>query len=225
MDARGLRGHARGMDRSAAWKSRLDRPRRGGRLSRQGDVPPDPSGRGRARRACRPTIAERSRVSWPSALGTVAVFLMFVAAGFIARHNLRKGRGDRRAPPASPASCLTVAFFVWVLNAKHAADPNIEMSRFFGGLPLWAAGCCGCSTSRSSRISAASGRRRWCRGRGSSRKQWRDPLVGRDILLGVGLGMLVYVARHRQHVARADGSATGRRRRSPRSTTCSARAS
>ena len=102
---RGLRGHARGMDRSAAWKSRLDRPRRGGRRIAARRPTSRSSRRGRSATRMPATIAERSHVSWPSALGTVAVFLMFVAAGFIARHNLKKGRGDRRAPPASPASC------------------------------------------------------------------------------------------------------------------------
>ncbi len=139
------------------------------------------------------TIAERSYVSWPSALGTVAVFLMFVASGFIARHNLKKGRGDRQGATRVAGFVLTVAFFVWVLNAKHAVNPNIEMSRFFGGLPLWAAAMLWLlylAVEPYIRRFWPSTLVSWSR---LIAKQWRDPLVGRDVLLGVGLGMLVYI--------------------------------
>ena len=44
-----------------------------------------------------PTIAERRADRWSSASAQLVVLsLMFVAAALIARHNLRKGRGDRR---------------------------------------------------------------------------------------------------------------------------------
>ena len=88
---------------------------------------------------------------------------------------------------------LTVAFFVWVLNAKHVVNPNIEMSRFFGGLPLWAAAMLWLlylAVEPYIRRFWPSTLVSWSR---LIAKQWRDPLVGRDILLGVGLGMLVYI--------------------------------
>jgi hypothetical protein len=139
------------------------------------------------------TIAERSRVSWLSALGTIAVFLMLVAAGLIARHNLRKGRGDRAGAFRLAAFVSAVAFVVWVLNAKHVADPNVEMGRFFTGLPLWATGLLWLlylAVEPYIRRFWPSTLVSWSR---LMANQWRDPLVGRDILFAVGLGVLIHV--------------------------------
>jgi len=73
------------------------------------------------------------------------------------------------------------------------ADPNTEMGRFFGGQPLWASAIVWtmylalepyvrkfwpATVVSWSRLMA---------------RQWRDPLVGRDILFGVSLGLLVPV--------------------------------
>jgi serine/threonine-protein kinase len=139
------------------------------------------------------TIAERSKVSWSSAIATLTVFSIFVAAALIARHNLRKGRGDRRGAFQLAAFVSIVAFAVWLLNAKHVADPNTEMGRFFSGQPLWAAGILWllylalepyvrkfwpATVVSWSRLMA---------------RQWRDPLVGRDILFGTALGVLIPV--------------------------------
>jgi hypothetical protein len=139
------------------------------------------------------TIAERSRVSVLSALGTIAVFLMFVAAGLIARHNLRKGRGDRVGAFRLAAFVSAVAFVVWVLNAKHVADPNVEMGRFFTGLPLWVTGLLWLlylAVEPYIRRFWPSTLVSWSR---LMANQWRDPLVGRDILFAVGLGVLMHV--------------------------------
>jgi serine/threonine-protein kinase len=139
------------------------------------------------------TIVEHSSVTWAAALTTIAISLMFVAAGLIARHNVRKGRGDRRGAFQLAAFVSVVAFFVWLLNAKHVANPNIEMGRFFEGQPLWAAGLLGLLylavepyVRRFWPTTVVS----WSR---LMARQWRDPLVGRDILFGVALGVLVHV--------------------------------
>ena len=139
------------------------------------------------------TIAERARISWASALGTLAVCSIFMASVLVARHNLRKGRGDRRGAFQLAAVVSFVAFGVWLLASKHVADPNTEMGRFFGGQPLWAAGLLWtlylalepyvrkfwpATVVSWSRLMA---------------RQWRDPLVGRDILFGVALGALIAV--------------------------------
>ena len=67
------------------------------------------------------------------------------------------------------------------------------MSRFFGGLPLWAAAMLWLlylAVEPYIRRFWPSTLVSWSR---LIAKQWRDPLVGRDVLLGVGLGMLVYI--------------------------------
>jgi serine/threonine-protein kinase len=131
-------------------------------------------------------------VTWSSALGTLAVFSMFVAAALIARHNLRKGRGDRRGAFQLAAFVSAIAFGVWVLNGKHVADPNTEMGRFFSGQPLWAAGLLWIlylAVEPYVRRFWPSTVVSWSR---LMARQWRDPLVGRDILFGAGLGTLLY---------------------------------
>jgi hypothetical protein len=145
-------------------------------------------------RATRTALVSGARAGsvW-SALGTVAVFSMFVAAALVARHNLRKGRGDRRGALQLATFVSLVAFAVWLLDSKHVANPDVEMGRFFSGQPLWAAGMLWLlylaiepyvrrfwptTVVSWSRLMA------W---------RWRDPLIGRDILFGVALGILVHV--------------------------------
>jgi serine/threonine-protein kinase len=139
------------------------------------------------------TIQENSRVSWAQAIATLLILGLLVTAAFIARHNVRKGRGDRRGAWQLAAFVSVVAFFVWLLNAKHVSDPNTEMGRFFGGQPLWAAGLLALLY-----LAVEPYVRRfwpktvvsWSR---LMARQWRDPLVGRDILFGTALGLLIAV--------------------------------
>ena len=137
------------------------------------------------------TITARSRVSWSQAIATLAVFAIFCAAALVARHNLRKGRGDRRGAFQLAAFVSIVAFVVGLLNSKHVADPAIEMGRLFTTQPLWAAGLLWLLY-----LALEPYVRRfwpatvvaWSR---LMARQWRDPVVGREILLGTGLGVLV----------------------------------
>jgi serine/threonine-protein kinase len=139
------------------------------------------------------TIAERARITWASATGTLAIFSIIVAAGLIARHNLRKGRGDRRGAFQLAAFVSIVAFIVGLLTDKHVADPNTEMNRLFVTQPLWGAGLLWVLY-----LAVEPYVRRlwpativsWSR---LMARQWKDPLVGRDILFGVALGVLIHV--------------------------------
>ncbi len=139
------------------------------------------------------TIADRTRVSWASALGTLVVFLILLSSGLIAVHNIRKGRSDRRGAFQLAAFVSIVAFVVWLLNAKHVVDPNLEMNRFFTGQPLWAAGLLWLlylavePYIRRFWPSTVVGWSRLMAG------QWRDPLVGRDILFGAAVGVFLYL--------------------------------
>jgi predicted Ser/Thr protein kinase len=138
------------------------------------------------------TIQENSRVSWSQAAATVTIFTLLIAAAIIARHNVRKGRGDRRGAWQLAAFVSVIAFGVWLLNTKHIADPSVEMGRFFDGQPLWAAGLLALLYLALEPYV----RRFWPKtvvswSRLMSR-QWRDPLVGRDILFGAVLGLLIH---------------------------------
>ena len=137
------------------------------------------------------TIDARRRVSFMSALVQLTVLAMFVAAGLIARHNWRKGRGDRRGAAQLFVFLMLAAAGVWVLDNKHVADPTVEMTRFFLGLPFWAAGLFWMiylAVEPSVRRFWPTTLVSWSR---LMARQWRDPLVGRDVLFGVGLGLTV----------------------------------
>jgi serine/threonine-protein kinase len=138
-------------------------------------------------------VAERSRVQWSSALVQLVVLSMFIAAGLIARYNIRKGRGDRRGAFKLAAIISLAAVGVWLLDSKHVADPGREMSRFFVGQPLWAAGLLWLIYLALEPYV----RRFWPTTLVSWSRlmagQWRDPLVGRDILFGAALGAVMTV--------------------------------
>jgi eukaryotic-like serine/threonine-protein kinase len=137
------------------------------------------------------TIEERRRVTFMSAFVQLVVLAILVTAALIARHNWRKGRGDRRGAVQLVVLLIVVATAVWALDSKHIVDPTTELSRFFVGYPLWAIGLLWvlylavepyvrrfwpATVVSWSRLMAG---------------QWRDPLVGRDILFGVALGVLI----------------------------------
>ena len=137
------------------------------------------------------TVAERRRVTLSSALGEVIIMSIFVAAGLIARHNWRKGRGDRRGAAQLAVFVLVAAIVVWLLDNKHVVDPSLETQRFFTGQPLWAVGLLWIlylAVEPYVRRFWPSTLVSWSR---LMARQWRDPLVGRDILFGVAIGLTV----------------------------------
>jgi len=139
------------------------------------------------------TVAERTQVKWVAVIAQLVTLSMLIAAALIARHNLRKGRGDRRGAVQIAVFVSLAAVGVWLLDSKHVADPGTEMGRFFDGQPLWAAGLLWLLY-----LAVEPYVRRfwpatlvsWSR---LMARQFRDPLVGRDILFGVALGMVVHV--------------------------------
>ena len=139
------------------------------------------------------TVAEQSRVSWLSLLATLAIFSILVSAALVARHNLRKGRGDRRGAFHIAGFVLAIGFGVWLFNAKHVSNPNLELNRFLTGPPLWAAGLVlllYLAVEPYIRRFWPSTVVSWSR---LMARQWRDPLVGRDVLFGVALGLTLYI--------------------------------
>ncbi len=137
------------------------------------------------------TVAARRRVTLISAITQLVTISIMVAAALIARHNWRKGRGDRRGAWQLAAFVALCAVGVWLLDNKHVADPTLEMTRFFTGQPLWAAGLLWIlylAVEPYVRRFWPSTLVSWSR---VMARQWRDPLVGRDVLIGVALALAV----------------------------------
>ncbi len=66
-------------------------------------------------------------------IATVVLIVLGVAA-LVARHNLRKGRGDRRGALRIWAVIFAAIFGAWLLSAKHVIDVNVELGRLFVAL-------------------------------------------------------------------------------------------
>jgi len=140
----------------------------------------------------------RGRAGPPSAVRAyvkIALFLLFViAAALLARHNLRRGRGDRKGALRLAWYVLAVYAVYWLLHAGRAAKPppwpvfmmGMEMAVFVA-MTLWLF-----------YIALEPYVRRlwpetmisWSRLLGG---HYRDPQVGRDILVGALFGVLTRV--------------------------------
>lgn len=70
---------------------------------------------------------QRGQVGKPSAVRAYAKIIVFlllmIAGGLLARHNLRRGRGDRKGALRLTWYVLTVYAVYWVLHAGRAAKP------------------------------------------------------------------------------------------------------
>ncbi len=125
---------------------------------------------------------------------------LIVVAVVLARKNIRLGRGDRRAALRAAAIAFVASLVSWLLGAAHFADVNREVARFFArtGDALFQAALMWLTylglEPYIRRFSPDSliGWTRIISGR------WRDPHVGRDVLIGIsaGLGMTILYAAH-----------------------------
>jgi Protein kinase domain len=126
-------------------------------------------------------------------LGTVmniVVFTLLAAAVVLARRNLRLGRGDRRGALRIATYVFLASMFAWLLRAHHVPDVPREGSlvstglggSLFGAVFVWL----------SYVALEPYVRRRWPELLISWNRlltgRLRDPLVGRDILVGTLLG-------------------------------------
>jgi tRNA A-37 threonylcarbamoyl transferase component Bud32 len=68
---------------------------------------------------------------WIQGFIAVAVLVVLSVATFVARHNLRKGRGDRRGVLRIAAAIFSATLLAWVIGATHFPDANTELNRFF----------------------------------------------------------------------------------------------
>jgi serine/threonine-protein kinase len=118
------------------------------------------------------------------AVGLV-IALAVGAALFFARRNLRLGRGDRRSANTIALVILVVAGVGWFLNEHHVAT-SWELVLFFmvaSNTVLVACSLWVCYIALEPAV-----RRRWPAILVASTRlmsgQWRDPLVGREVLIG-----------------------------------------
>ena len=130
--------------------------------------------------------------------GVVAVMIPFVlaVAGGVARHNLRKGRGDRRGALRISATIFVSMFCYWIVGAVHFSDPDVELDRLFTalGFALFCAGALWVLylalepyVSKFWPTTVIS----WSR---LLAGRFLDPQVGRDVLIGVFVAVSVVLA-------------------------------
>lgn len=148
----------------------------------------------------RPTRQEQTPVSGSERFFTYGVIAVFLVALFgsalIARHNLRAGRGDVAGATRIAFVYFVIRMFVWIFEVHHNGFVDHEFSIFtssllsavFRSFFLWLLYI----------ALEPFVRRRWPRRIISwsrlLRGDFRDPLVGRDILIGATAGSLIMLS-------------------------------
>jgi len=122
----------------------------------------------------------------------VLALATFSGSVFYARRNMRLGRGDRRGALRLMLAVLSVGMLAWILSAHHVATPW-ELALFITALStaLFFTGLVGVLYIALEPFV----RRRWPQVLVSWTRvvlgSWRDPLVGRDLLIGCAAGVAV----------------------------------
>jgi serine/threonine-protein kinase len=126
-------------------------------------------------------------------VGLAIIIVMTATALLLARHNLRLGRGDRTGARRLAALALMGELCGWLLGAHHVAEIGGEMTLIIRGL-----GVCILVAAVVWILYLALEpyiRRHWPDMLVSWTRllggRWKDPLVGRDVLLGTAVGALV----------------------------------
>jgi serine/threonine-protein kinase len=146
-------------------------------------------------------MRESSRTPWErfaQSFVAVIVLVVLAVAALVARHNLRKGRGDRRGALRIWTAILAAMFFALVVSAKHPTDFNQELDRIFTMLG-WSLFCASAVWLLYLALEPYV-RRFWP----TTLISWSrfvagnvlDPQVGRDVLIGVGLATFVVLLGH-----------------------------
>jgi Protein kinase domain len=128
------------------------------------------------------------------AVELIFFFGVLIGALWLARRNLRMGRGDRRGALRMAVFLLVILLLGWVMTAHHVPTSH-EFGLFVMGLSYWlffAALAWLLYIALEPYV-----RRRWPVSIISWSRmlagQLRDPLVGRDVLIGVTFGVLVHL--------------------------------
>jgi serine/threonine-protein kinase len=147
-------------------------------------------------RAARMIPYERSAGQRAAQILTITIFIaVILASALLARRHLRQGRGDRRGAVRLAAYAFALGATGWALSAHHLANPPAEMyllARGLGSSLLVAAliWLFYLAVEPWVRRSWPQTIVSWTRLLGGG---FRDPLVGRDLLLGTAAGALLLV--------------------------------
>jgi tRNA A-37 threonylcarbamoyl transferase component Bud32 len=144
----------------------------------------------------RPAVGESTQSTarrWTLGFIAIAVISVLLGAALVARHNLRKGRGDRSGALRIGALTFGAILAGRLVAGVHVLDPSRELGRFFEGV-AWAL-FAGVTVWILYVALEPYVRRFWP----TTLISWsrmlagriRDPQVGRDILIGVAAGTLV----------------------------------
>ena len=126
------------------------------------------------------------------------VFALSIGGLLLARYNIRNGRGDRRGATRIALVLIGIMFVAWVLGARHWLEPLTELGHFlqdFAASQLLYAGIMWLiylALEPYVRRYSPEILMSWSRLLGG---RFRDPRVGRDILVGIAAGVLVALAR------------------------------
>ena len=126
------------------------------------------------------------------------VFALSIGGLLLARYNIRNGRGDRRGATRIALVLVGTMFVAWVLGARHWLEPLTELGHFvqdFAASQLLYAGIMWLiylALEPYVRRYSPEILMSWSRLLGG---RFRDPRVGRDILVGIAAGVLVALAR------------------------------
>jgi eukaryotic-like serine/threonine-protein kinase len=129
-------------------------------------------------------------------VGVVLILAITATAFLLARHNVRVGRGDRAGARRLALLTLAGELVSWALGAHHVADVGGELALIARGLGL----CLIVAGAVWVLYLAIEPyvRRHWPDMLVSWTRllagRWRDPLVGRDVLLGTAVGAVVVLA-------------------------------
>ena len=127
-------------------------------------------------------------------IGTAAGFILpalMLIGPILAHRNVKLGRGDRRGAFRAAAVVFFLVMGAWLLGPNHVASVNIEKGRLFHaiGTALWDSALLWLTYLglepyiRRFAPDSLIGWQRLVSGR------WRDPRVGRDVLVGIAAGM------------------------------------
>jgi len=135
-----------------------------------------------------------------SGFGQLIVPGLIVAAAVLARHNVKLGRGDRKGAFRAAMILFYAKLGAWLLGIRYVGDLGSEIQRFFSAIGgslleaalLWITYLAVEPYIRKLSPDSLIGWTRLINGR------WRDPHVGRDLLVGTsaGLGMTLFYAVH-----------------------------
>ena len=134
--------------------------------------------------------AQRSTAARVSTIATVALCVFLVlGAAYFARRNVVHGRGDSKGALRVGSAVAVAAMGAWALHTHYIADSSGQLDQFFKGLASsllagFAAWCLYISLEPFVRRRKPQMLISWSR---LLAGQYRDPLIGRDLLAG-GLG-------------------------------------